>query len=513
VKGAVKMDIDNLVSVWPEWKIVEQIGEGSYGKVYKAAREEHGISSYSAIKVMSIPQNESETETLRLEGLDETATRTYFEEIVKDFVSEIRLMESLKGTQNIVVIEDFKVVEKKDKIGWNIYIRMELLKSFNEYACNKKLTESEIVKLGTDICGALELCAQRGIIHRDIKPENIFISDFGCFKLGDFGIARQIEKTASALSRKGTLNYMAPEVNNGSRYDSRADIYSLGIVLYKLLNNNRIPFVDPYKQLVQYKDRINAVEKRMNGEPLPPPAQASDGLSEVILKACAFKPGDRYQNVTEFKNAMQSVINNGAQKKSGKSRLNYLLIALIAAFLAGGILFSVYAANKFSRRKEETANETEKYTTESKLTYGAPHFNSIIASSEFGQQGEDTYSPEQAMDGNPKTAWVEGVQGNGTGEWIQVSSNETQKVSALKMMIGFNKTEDLYYRNNRPKEILIVFDDGSAISEKLSDEHYYGYQYIYFKEPVFTKSVRIEILSIYPGSEYHSTCISEIEFN
>lgn len=90
---------------------------------------------------------------------------------------------------------------------------------------------------------ALEYCQCQNIIHRDIKPENIFVSRFGEFKLGDFGIARE---TGSALRadypKKGTFSYMAPEMYKGEEYDARVDIYSLGIVLYKLCNHNRLPF-------------------------------------------------------------------------------------------------------------------------------------------------------------------------------------------------------------------------------------------------------------------------------
>ena len=83
---------------------------------------------------------------------------------------------------------------------------------------------------------------KRNIIHRDIKPENIFVNDFGDFKLGDFGIARKMENVTGGLSQKGTFNYMAPEVAGNGRYDSRADIYSLGIVLYRLLNQEPAAF-------------------------------------------------------------------------------------------------------------------------------------------------------------------------------------------------------------------------------------------------------------------------------
>ena len=69
-----------------------------------------------------------------------------------------------------------------------------------------------------------------------MKPENIFVSRFGDFKLGDFGIAREQAHTMSNMSKKGTYSYMAPEIYKGEKYDSSIDIYSLGIVLYKLMN-------------------------------------------------------------------------------------------------------------------------------------------------------------------------------------------------------------------------------------------------------------------------------------
>lgn len=301
------MGIEKLSAIWPEWKLVEQIGEGSFGKVYKAVREEHGVCTYAAIKVISIPQSDAEVSTLRSEGLDESASKTYFKGIVNDFVNEIKLMESMKGTSNIVSVEDFRVYEKEGRIGYDIFIRMELLTPFNDYVADHPMTEREVVKLGVDICSALELCARRNIIHRDIKPENIFISSFGDFKVGDFGIAKELEKTTGAMSSKGTLNYMAPEVAAGKKYDSTVDIYSLGLVLYKLLNNNRLPFVDPYAQQIQFQDRKAANDRRLNGVPLPAPVSASPQLTEIILAACAYNPANRFATPTAFKKALLAV--------------------------------------------------------------------------------------------------------------------------------------------------------------------------------------------------------------
>ncbi len=304
------MSIERLREIWPEWSVQEQIGEGSFGKVYRAVHIEQGVSAYAAIKVISIPQSKSEIDSLRSEGIDENGTRTYFEGIVNDFVNEIKLMQSLKGIQNIVGVEDFRVLEKVGEIGWDIYIRMELLTPFNTYVSDKKLSEADVIKLGIDICTALEICSKRNIIHRDIKPENIFVNDYGFYKLGDFGIARKMENMTGGFSQKGTFNYMAPEVAVSTNYDSRVDIYSLGIVLYRLMNRNRLPFLDSDKQLLNPNDRRVAVERRMNGEKLPAPCDASPAMRNLILRACAYDPNQRFTTASEMKKALEAIENN-----------------------------------------------------------------------------------------------------------------------------------------------------------------------------------------------------------
>ena len=303
------MSVENLAKIWPEWEIEKQLGRGSYGVVYKAVRRDNNVESHAAIKVISIPSDESEVDSLRSEGLDMDGTRTYFKGIVDDFVSEIQLMESLKGIQNIVSVEDYKVVERTDSIGWDIYIRMELLTPFNTFVCDKKLNEKDVIKLGIDICTALEICGQRNIIHRDIKPDNIFVNDFVYFKLGDFGIARKLENMTGGLSQKGTFNYMAPEVANSNTYDARVDTYSLGIVLYRLLNGNRLPFLDTEKQLLNPNERKNAVERRIRGEELPAPCEASPEMANLILRACAYNPDMRFTSATVMKEALIGVGN------------------------------------------------------------------------------------------------------------------------------------------------------------------------------------------------------------
>ena len=289
------MDKDVPVSVWPEWELIEKIGEGSFGKVYKAKRTERGRSFYSAIKIISIPASKGELDSVRSEMNNEQSTREYFRNLVEDCVQEIYTMEHFCGNSHVVSFEDFKVVEYLDEIGWDISIRMEYLTSFMDYCTGKELTEKEVIKLGCDLAMALIYCRKLNIIHRDVKPENIFVSRFGDFKLGDFGIAREQAHTMSNMSKKGTYSYMAPEIYKGEKYDSSIDIYSLGIVLYKLMNHNRLPFLSLDKQLITYRDKETALARRMAGEKMPVPVNASAAFSHIILKACAYEPGKRYR--------------------------------------------------------------------------------------------------------------------------------------------------------------------------------------------------------------------------
>ena len=289
------MDKDVPVSVWPEWELIEKIGEGSFGKVYKAKRTERGRSFYSAIKIISIPASKGELDSVRSEMNNEQSTREYFRNLVEDCIQEIYTMEHFCGNSHVVSFEDFKVVEYLDEIGWDISIRMEYLTSFMDYCTGKELTEKEVIKLGCDLAMALIYCRKLNIIHRDVKPENIFVSRFGDFKLGDFGIAREQAHTMSNMSKKGTYSYMAPEIYKGEKYDSSIDIYSLGIVLYKLMNQNRLPFLSLDKQLITYRDKETALARRMAGEKMPAPVNARAAFSHIILKACAYEPGKRYR--------------------------------------------------------------------------------------------------------------------------------------------------------------------------------------------------------------------------
>ena len=307
--GEVANYLPDLSNIWPEWKAVKKLGEGSFGKVYKCERnDEYGIKSECAIKIISIPQNESELNAARIECSDKESIKMYFKQIVDDFANEIKIMVSLKGAPNIVTVENYKIVEHEDDIGWDIYICMEYLTPFTDLIKQNKLIEKAVAKLASDICCALEVCADKNIIHRDIKPENILMDSYGNYKISDFGVARKLSSASIAMSKKGTYSCMAPEVYRGDTYDGRADIYSLGMVMYRLLNRGKDPFINPEAGMPTVSQRENALALRMNGTKLPAPIDASSELSKIILKACAYNPDNRFPTATEFKKALNAFI-------------------------------------------------------------------------------------------------------------------------------------------------------------------------------------------------------------
>lgn len=295
-------------TVFDKWTICRKIGQGSYGTVYEIRREDFGNIYKAALKVITVPQSETELQSVLAEGMTLPQAEKYFYSVVEDIVREFAIMSRLKGTGNIVSYEDHAVIRHSDSIGWDILIRMELLHPLLPYVYQHPMARRDIIKLGIDICKALELCQRYNIIHRDIKPENIFISDNGDYKLGDFGIARTIERTTSGLSKKGTYSYMAPEVYAGREYGFSVDTYSLGLVLYRMLNKNRGPFLPQPPETITFSSREQALVRRISGEPLPRPFYGEGRLGEIVLKACAFAPKDRYSSPQQLRQELEAVL-------------------------------------------------------------------------------------------------------------------------------------------------------------------------------------------------------------
>lgn len=319
-----------------EWYLEDIIGEGSSGTVYKIT-DNNG--NFCALKVIPISV-EDETTALHINEQDPVSTNKYLDEMTDEILTEVKVMQQLEYMAGIVHYQDYDVIEKEDFFLRLILIKMDLLKPLNKVLRSKEseFSKREIAVMGIDLLTSLSECRKHNIIHRDIKPSNIFVTQDNRYLLGDFGSARLLEKTMMA-SHKGTLAYMAPEVVAGQSFNATVDIYSLGLMMYQLLNNRRLPFLD---DSFKFSDIESAVEKRLSGASLPYPKHADDNLGSIICKMCAYLPKDRYSSSEECMEDLKHYLNhNGQKRKVKKNRIPVICTLFLALLSAAVAVFTI----------------------------------------------------------------------------------------------------------------------------------------------------------------------------
>lgn len=290
---------------YPGWNLIRMLGKGCYGTVYEIERDSLGIKEKSALKIIKIPESEADIDMLRSEGYDDDAIKDILHNTLLQIAEEYKVMEQLKGNQHIVRCDDFQCQENENGFGWTVFIRMELLTPLPTLLGTNKIRTNQygdierlIIKIGSELCAALCELEKRKIVHRDIKLQNIFVSDDGIIKLGDLGLA--VNDSSSGDVVVGTTKYIPPEVIYNRHYSASSDIYSLGITLYCLMNEKRMPFLPLPPEPCHIADEEAAIRKRLSGEPLPKPKYGSKALQAIILKACKYKTEERYSSARDM---------------------------------------------------------------------------------------------------------------------------------------------------------------------------------------------------------------------
>lgn len=296
---------------WKSWRILQVIGSGNFGTVYESVKVGGAFDERSAIKHIPIPKNRGDIQEGMQQGLFSTdsGARQYYAKTKERIINEIRLMQRFSGHSHVVNYHDYEIVERQDMPGFDIFIRMELLQPLPEYLRGVDASDMEtiIIRLGMDVCDALMALHHNKIIHRDIKPANILHGDTG-FKLADFGVARSLEATGS-MTVAGTLGYMSPEIyRHFDTVNHTSDLYTLGLVMYRLLNDNRMPFLPTSRDIVIDENmQTEAMGRRMKGEPLPAIPGVSPALMGIIIRACSFEAKDRHQKAGEMFEALEQL--------------------------------------------------------------------------------------------------------------------------------------------------------------------------------------------------------------
>src|SRR5215216_8015598 len=255
------------------YRIINQIGKGGMANVYKAYQA--SIDRYVAIKVLPSQLAESK----------EFATR---------FQQEARIIANLEHS-HILPVFDYG---ESDGITYFVMRYLEAGTLKDRMEAGRPLPLDEIDQIFTQLADALSYAHSRGIVHRDLKPANALIDSHGNIFLTDFGIAKLLESASPRLTQTdaimGTPAYISPEQAQANKVDQRSDIYSLGIILYEMVTGS-VPFV---------ADTPLAIILKHVSDPLPLPSvvkpDISAAIEQVILKALAKTPQDRYATAAEF---------------------------------------------------------------------------------------------------------------------------------------------------------------------------------------------------------------------
>jgi tRNA A-37 threonylcarbamoyl transferase component Bud32 len=267
--------LEKLARQFPQLEIVDHLGQGGMGVVYKA-RQRH-LNRLVAVKILPPTVG------------DDPA-------FAERFTREAQALAQLNHP-NIVQVYDFG---RTDEF---YYFVMEYVDGVNLRALirDEKLAPEQALKIVPQICDALQFAHDEGIVHRDIKPENILVDKKGRVKIADFGLAKLVGRSPEELSLTGTgqlmgtLGYMAPEqLQEAHAVDHRADIYSLGVVFYEMLTG-RLPIgrFDPPSKKVHVDVR----------------------LDEIVLRSLESEPGRRYQHASELKEQVDMITHSGSQDR------------------------------------------------------------------------------------------------------------------------------------------------------------------------------------------------------
>ena len=321
--------------VWPGQRTGRYLGSGSFGDVWELIDDEHPEKHREVVKEVLIPpESAGGLDEARLQGLDYRGAMIFFEEMKQRALDEVELMTKLSACPCIVHVSGCEVRELDEtagEIGWVAFIRMEYLQPFRDKLIQEGITVPELIRLGIDICTALEACGEQGIIHRDIKPENLlFDPESERFKLGDFGISCYLSRPTVGKGLPGTLTHMSPQVYRGEAFTPADDLYALGMILYKLLNDNRIPFLPAYPVPFSPEDRDRALDIRLKGTPVPLPSilsappgsphptikpefilsvdhAALEKLGQIAARSISPDPAERFPAAADLREALEEL--------------------------------------------------------------------------------------------------------------------------------------------------------------------------------------------------------------
>lgn len=287
-------------TVFGTWQISKPLGTGTYGKTYEITNFTGETGIYKLIK---IPVE-------LIKNPDEFPVKTHKDrakEIRNDFLGSVAYINLNDEWKHFVKYEDCSVVPSDDFTTLSVSVRMEKLLSLSAVLERQSLSQDEVLRLAVNVCRCLEKCREMDYVYTNLKPNNIFITSTGC-KLGDFGTFGLYEPKKINVAMRKSQDYMAPEMIKFGEINPTSDTYALGLIMYSLLNNNKLPFIPRYEDQVGINDANLAIEKRCANYVFTDPDDASEEVKKIIFKACDSSVSNRYESPTEMKNDLLAAL-------------------------------------------------------------------------------------------------------------------------------------------------------------------------------------------------------------
>ena len=244
------------------------------------------------------------------------------------------------------------------------------------------------------------------------------------------------------------------------------------------------------------------------GEDLCPKCGAALANGTKFCAVCGYEVGGEMPELKVVKGENAPYVGEKEEKKKNTGLIVLVIILSVIVLLSGLTLTYIFLGGAKGFNLPE--NEEKPKEEDVEETYDKPVFDTVDASSVLASQGSNYYYPSMATDKKFNTAWQEGADGFGYGEYLKFTANTDQKVSGIKILNGYCKSKDLYYKNNRIRKVKIFFSDGTVITKILND-NFLEYNDIRLDEPVICTSFRIQIVDVYQGTKYDDTGITEVE--
>lgn len=254
------------------------------------AMKENSDEKY-IVKIISVPASQTQLEALLLAGAYKNPAEAmdYFKEVAEGIVREAELLRKLSKLEGFLAYDAWQIVPMDDnRLGYQVYLISPYKQSLEKFMRRTPMTHLAAVNLGLDLCAAMAICRRAGRICVDLKPSNIFVSEDKEYRIGDLGFASMKAMKYIALPSKYISAYTAPELQDPmSSLNATADIYATGMILYQIYNNGVLPF-----------------SGHAAAEVYPTPEYADYEIAEIIMKAIAPDPADRWQNPIEMGQAL-----------------------------------------------------------------------------------------------------------------------------------------------------------------------------------------------------------------